>query len=185
MWRGAEGPSSDTQLEPETLDSAGKLDHTGQKRWKLKRSWTFQGLKRDPSVIGIHKPKGSDKDLDNAKGEETPADDDQGAVASSEEPKPAGEGETQEKISVEREEEKGLTAQRTKSVDHHANEIWTSFKKRVIPKSKRASDAGAGSGGGGEEEAAGEHEQADEQTGREHSKSTKSKKELTSTGLCH
>ncbi|KAG5837290.1 hypothetical protein ANANG_G00237730 [Anguilla anguilla] len=174
---GAEGPSSDTQLDAETLESAGKLDHTGQKRWKLKRSWTFQGLKRDPSVIGIHKPKGSDKDsLDNPKGEETPANDDQGAVASSEEPKPAGKGDTLEKGSVEQEEEKAQAAQRTKSVDYHANEIWTSFKKRVIPKSKRASDAGAGSGGGGEEEVAGEHEQAEEQIGQEHGKSTKSKR---------
>ncbi|KAI1893339.1 hypothetical protein AGOR_G00122700 [Albula goreensis] len=170
---GAEGPS-DTQLEQEALESAGKLDHHGQKRWKLKRSWTFQGLKRDPSVVGIHKPKGSDKDLsDTLKGEETPADVDQGAAASSEEPKPLGEGEMQEKSGAEQEEEKGTTTQRTKSVDHHANEIWTSFKKRVIPKSKRSADA---AGGGGEEEQAGEHEQAEEQTGREHGKSAKTKR---------
>ncbi|XP_061074075.1 uncharacterized protein si:ch211-137a8.4 [Conger conger] len=174
---GAEGPSSDTQLESETLDSAGKLDHTGQRRWKLKRSWTFQGLKRDPSVVGIHKPKGSEKDsLDNPKGEDTHANDDQGAVASSEETKSTGEAEMQEKGSQEREEEKGLAAQRTKSVDHHANEIWTTFKKRVIPKSKRASDGGGGTGGGGEEEGAGEHEQAEDQSGREHGKSSKSKR---------
>ncbi|KAK1899783.1 hypothetical protein KUDE01_000572 [Dissostichus eleginoides] len=36
---------------------------SGQKRWTLKRSWTFQGLKRDPSIVGISgKAKGSDKD---------------------------------------------------------------------------------------------------------------------------
>ncbi|KAJ8280690.1 hypothetical protein GJAV_G00057820 [Gymnothorax javanicus] len=152
----AEGPGSDTQLEAEALETAGKLDHHGQKRWKLKRSWTFQGLKRDPSVVGIHKPKASDKDS-LGKGEEAPANEDQGAVASSEEAKPAAEGETQE-----REEEKGSAVLRAKSVDHHANEIWTNFKKRVIPKSKRASDAG----GGGGDEATGEHEHAEEATGK-------------------
>ncbi|KAJ8414577.1 hypothetical protein AAFF_G00037790 [Aldrovandia affinis] len=158
---GAEGPSGETtQPEPETSESAPKPDHAGQKRWKLKRSWTFQGLKRDPSVVGIHKPKGSDRDLsDDLKGEET------------------------ERSGAEREEEeKGpATTQRAKSVDHHhANEIWTSFKKRVIPKSKRSVDAGGGGGGGGgEEEQAGDHEQAEEQQGaggREHAKSAKSKR---------
>ncbi|XP_036391889.1 spore wall protein 2 isoform X2 [Megalops cyprinoides] len=170
----AEGPGSDTQIESEALESATKLEHSGQKRWKLKRSWTFQGLKRDPSVIGIHKPKGSDKDFsDNPKGEETPADVDQGAAATTEEPKAAGEGEAAEKTSTE--EDKGQGAQRTKLVDHHANEIWTSFKKRVIPKSKKAGDAGGG-GGGGEEEQAGEHEQMEEQAGREHGKSGKTRR---------
>ncbi|KAG7470729.1 hypothetical protein MATL_G00116950 [Megalops atlanticus] len=173
----AEGPGSDTQIESEALESATKLEHSGQKRWKLKRSWTFQGLKRDPSVIGIHKPKGSDKDFsDNPKGEEAPADVDQGAAATTEEPKAAGEGETAEKTSTE--EDKGQGAQRTKLVDHHANEIWTSFKKRVIPKSKKAGDAGGGGGGGGgEEEQAGEHELTEEQAGRpEHGKSGKTRR---------
>ncbi|KTG41408.1 hypothetical protein cypCar_00000831 [Cyprinus carpio] len=150
-----------------TLDSTTKSEHSGQKRWKLKRSWTFQGLKRDSSVVGIHKPK--DKDSSDVKDENAPE-----AEQGTEDVKVASDAETQEKINAEGEEEKGATAttQHAKSVDQHANEIWTSFKKRVIPKSKRATDTG-----GVEEEAAGEQEQTDEpQAGKDSGKTAKAKR---------
>uniref|UniRef100_A0A667WUW1 Si:ch211-137a8.4 n=1 Tax=Myripristis murdjan TaxID=586833 RepID=A0A667WUW1_9TELE len=93
---GVEGGGGDSS----TLDSK----ESGQKRWKLKRSWTFQGLKRDPSMVGFSsKVKSSDK---------------------------------AEKTEQGSEEEKGAVGGGT--VTQHANEIWTSFKKRVIPKSKRS-----------------------------------------------
>lgn len=164
---GAEGVSADAPGDTGTLDSTTKSEHTGQKRWKLKRSWTFQGLKRDPSIVGIHKPKDKDSS-DNLKDENAP-EGEQGAAAVSE-----GEGETQEKASAEGEEEKGAATgtSRAKFVDQHANEIWTSFKKRVIPKSKKAADAS-----GGEEEPAGEQEQTDEpQAGKDSGKTAKSKR---------
>ncbi|KAL7848914.1 hypothetical protein SRHO_G00205370 [Serrasalmus rhombeus] len=164
---GAEGVSADAPGDTGTLDSTTKSEHTGQKRWKLKRSWTFQGLKRDPSIVGIHKPKDKDSS-DNLKDENAP-EGDQGATRVSE-----GDEENQEKASAEGEEEKGASAAttRAKFVDQHANEIWTSFKKRVIPKSKKAADAS-----GGEEEPAGEQEQTDEpQAGKDSSKTAKSKR---------
>ncbi|KAL0174581.1 hypothetical protein M9458_030549 [Cirrhinus mrigala] len=164
---GAEGTSADGAGDSGTLDSTTKSEHSGQKRWKLKRSWTFQGLKRDSSVVGIHKPK--DKDSSDVKDENAPE-----AEQGTEDVKVASDVETQEKTDAEGEEEKGATAstQHAKSVDLHANEIWTSFKKRVIPKSKRAADAG-----GVEEEAAGEQEQTDEpQAGKDSSKTAKAKR---------
>ncbi|XP_066539183.1 uncharacterized protein DDB_G0286299 [Hoplias malabaricus] len=164
---GAEGVSTDAPGDTGTLDSTTKSEHTGQKRWKLKRSWTFQGLKRDPSIVGIHKPK--DKDSPDNLKDENATEVDQGATRVSE-----SEGETQEKTNTEGEEEKGATAAttRAKFVDQHANEIWTSFKKRVIPKSKKAADIS-----GGEEETAGEQEQTDEpQAGKDSGKTAKSKR---------
>ncbi|KAI4896610.1 hypothetical protein NFI96_008467 [Prochilodus magdalenae] len=164
---GAEGVSVDAPGDTGTLDSTTKSEHSGQKRWKLKRSWTFQGLKRDPSLVGIHKPKDKDSS-DNLKDENAP-EGDQGDTRVSE-----GDEENQEKASAEGEEEKGATAAttRAKFVDQHANEIWTSFKKRVIPKSKKTADAG-----GGEEEPASEQEQTDEpQAGKDPAKTAKSKR---------
>nr|XP_023667884.1 uncharacterized protein LOC111844036 [Paramormyrops kingsleyae]XP_023667885.1 uncharacterized protein LOC111844036 [Paramormyrops kingsleyae] len=114
-------------------ESESKVDHTGQKKWKLKRSWTFQGLKRDPSMTGIHKSKGADK------GEQITGDVDQGTVALCEDGKLPGEAEAEDKAHAEQEEEVSTT-QRAKSTDHHASEIWTSFKKRVTPKSKKSVD---------------------------------------------
>uniref|UniRef100_A0A3P8WJA9 Si:ch211-137a8.4 n=1 Tax=Cynoglossus semilaevis TaxID=244447 RepID=A0A3P8WJA9_CYNSE len=123
---GGEGGGRDSS----TLDSK----ESGQKKWKLKRSWTFQGLKRDPSMVGISgKAKSSDKDAaDTSKPEE-------GAEKESEKETEKAEGGEEEKAAG------GGT------VTHHANEIWTNFKKRVIPKSKRASTECAPSG---EEDAA-------------------------------
>lgn len=164
---GAEGTSADGAGDSGTLDSTTKSEHSGQKRWKLKRSWTFQGLKRDSSVVGIHKPK--DKDSSDVKDESAPE-----AEQGTEDAKVASDVETQEKTNAEGEEEKGATAttQHAKSVDQHANEIWTSFKKRVIPKSKKAADTG-----GVEEEAAGEQEQTDEpQAGKDSGKTAKAKR---------
>ncbi|XP_016334118.1 uncharacterized protein LOC107682371 [Sinocyclocheilus anshuiensis] len=162
---GAEGTSADGAGDSGTLDSTTKSEHSGQKRWKLKRSWTFQGLKRDSSVVGIHKPK--DKDSSDVKDENAPE-----AEQGTEDVKVASDAEAQEKINAEGEEEKGATATTQKSVDQHANEIWTSFKKRVIPKSKRAADTG-----GVEEEAAGEQEQTDEpQAGKDSGKTAKAKR---------
>lgn len=109
-----------------TLDSK----ESGQKRWKLKRSWTFQGLKRDPSVVGISgKAKSSDKESTDApKGEEGAKDaEDEEAKAEEEAEGPSAEGGDEEKTAAA-----GVGA-----VTQHANEIWTSIKKRVIPKSKR------------------------------------------------
>uniref|UniRef100_A0A8C2X2Y1 Si:ch211-137a8.4 n=1 Tax=Cyclopterus lumpus TaxID=8103 RepID=A0A8C2X2Y1_CYCLU len=128
-----------------TLDSK----ESGQKRWKLKRSWTFQGLKRDTSMVGISgKAKGSDKDsADNAKPEEAVA---TGGEEGGEEAKAEGGAEEvkteggEEKVEGG-EEEKAATAGGV-TVTQHANEIWTSFKKRVIPKSKRANTECAPSG---------------------------------------
>lgn len=164
---GAEGTSADGAGDSGTLDSTTKSEHSGQKRWKLKRSWTFQGLKRDSSVVGINKPK--DKDSSDVKDENDPE-----AEQGMEDVKVASDVETQEKTNAEGEEEKEATAttQHAKSVDQHANEIWTSFKKRVIPKSKRAADSG-----GVEEEAAGEQEQTDEpQAGKDSGKTAKAKR---------
>ncbi|XP_052432847.1 uncharacterized protein LOC127972902 [Carassius gibelio] len=164
---GAEGTSADGAGDSGTLDSTTKSEHSGQKRWKLKRSWTFQGMKRDSSVVGIHKPK--DKDSSDVKDENAPE-----AEQGTEDVKVASDVEAQEKTNAEGEEEKGATAttQHAKSVDHHANEIWTSFKKRVIPKSKKAADSG-----GVEEEAAGEQEQNDEpQAGKDSGKTAKAKR---------
>ncbi|XP_061683113.1 neurofilament heavy polypeptide isoform X2 [Syngnathoides biaculeatus] len=118
-----------------TLDSK----ESGQKRWKLKRSWTFQGLKRDTSTVGISgKTKTADKDsadkpeeardADEEGGEEAEA----GAVGAGDEDKADG---SEEKAEGGEEEEKAAGGA---TVTQHANEIWTSFKKRVIPKSKRA-----------------------------------------------
>lgn len=172
---GAEGGSADAAGDTGTLDSTTKSEHTGQKRWKLKRSWTFQGLKRDPSIVGIHKPKDKDSS-DNLKDENTP-EVDQGATQISEESKVSGDGETQEKTHADGEEEKEPTVAatvttHTKIVDQHANDIWTSFKKRVIPKSKKAADAG-----GEEEEPTGEQEQTEEpQAGKDSGKTAKSKR---------
>ncbi|XP_034720367.1 neurofilament heavy polypeptide isoform X2 [Etheostoma cragini] len=138
-----------------TLDSK----ESGQKRWKLKRSWTFQGLKRDPSMVGISgKTKGSDKDsADSAKPEEEVA----AAVAAAAEEAVEGEeakeeggteeakaegGEEKEKADGGEEEKAAAAAAGGGTVTQHANEIWTSFKKRVIPKSKRANTECAPSG---------------------------------------
>ncbi|XP_062409214.1 A-kinase anchor protein 12 [Sardina pilchardus] len=167
---GAEG-GAEGAGDSSTLDSATKSEHSGQKRWKLKRSWTFQGLKRDTSVTGFHKAAKEGEKEGEEKGEEgaaASAENDQGAAAGSEEPKAAADGETDEK--TEGDDDKGAAAapQRTKSVDQHANEIWTSFKKRVTPKSKKSTDASAGAAveEGAEAAAAagsGEQEQADDQ----------------------
>ncbi|XP_051535351.1 uncharacterized protein LOC127429999 [Myxocyprinus asiaticus] len=164
---GAEGTSADGAGDSGTLDSTTKSEHTGQKKWKLKRSWTFQGLKRDSSVVGIHKPK--DKDSSDLKDENAPE-----AEQGTEDVKAASDVETQEKTNAEGEEEKGASAstQHAKSVDQHANEIWTSFKKRVIPKSKRAADSC-----GAEEEPVGEQEQIDDpQAGKDSVKTAKAKR---------
>ncbi|XP_076831799.1 uncharacterized protein LOC143477171 [Brachyhypopomus gauderio] len=168
---GADGANADGAGDIGTLDSTTKSEHTGQKRWKLKRSWTFQGVKRDPSIVGIHKPK--DKDISDSLKDENDPEAEKEPAQESEESKGTCEGETLEKTNAEGEEEKGATAvARAKSVDHHANEIWTSFKKRVIPKSKKAADAG-----GGEEEPACEQEQTDEpQAGKDSGKTAKSKR---------
>ncbi|KAM9469522.1 uncharacterized protein Hap1MRO34_013953 [Clarias gariepinus] len=169
---GAEG--TDAAGDSGTLDLTTKSEHTGQKRWKLKRSWTFQGLKRDPSVVGIHKPKDKDSS-DNLKDENTP-EADQGATQVSDESKVPGDEETKE-TNEDGEEQNEATAAatattHTKIVDQHANDIWTSFKKRVIPKSKKAADAG-----GEEEEPTGEQEQTEEpQAGKDPGKTAKSKR---------
>ncbi|XP_057694590.1 sodium/potassium/calcium exchanger 1 [Corythoichthys intestinalis] len=128
---GEEGADGEGGGDSSTLDSK----ESGQKRWKLKRSWTFQGLKRDPSVVGISgKTKSGEKEQEAPDGEEE-----------------GGEGEKAEGS----EEDKAAAAGGT--VTQHANEIWTSFKKRVIPKSKRANtecqpggedDANAGTASG-------------------------------------
>ena len=118
-----------------TLDSKD----SGQKRWKLKRSWTFQGLKRDPSIVGISgKAKSSDKDSVDKPEEAAGAEGGEEAKVEegAEESKTEG-GEEKEKAE-EGEEEKAAAAAGGGTVTQHANEIWTSFKKRVIPKSKRA-----------------------------------------------
>lgn len=177
---GAEG-GAEGAGDSSTLDSATKSEHSGQKRWKLKRSWTFQGLKRDPSVTGIHKAKEGEKD-GAEKGEEAAeasVENDQGDAAGSEEAKAPAEGETQEK--TEGDEDKGGAAapQRTKSVDQHANEIWTSFKKRVIPKSKKSTEASGGAVEEGAEAAggSGEPEQTDDQqAAKDSGKSAKTKR---------
>lgn len=128
---GAEGEGGGR--DSSTLDSK---DSGQQKKWKLKRSWTFQGLKRDSSIVGISgKAKGSDKDSgDNAKTEEE--------AEGGEEAKAEG-GTEEAKTEGEEEKDKGEGGEEEKAagggtVTQHANEIWTSFKKRVIPKSKRA-----------------------------------------------
>lgn len=141
---GGEGGGGDSS----TLDSK----ESGQKRWKLKRSWTFQGLKRDPSMVGISsKAKTSDKDsADNTKPEEAAAA--AGGAEGGEEAKAEGgaeeaktEGGEEKEKAEGAEEEKAATAGGG-TVTQHANEIWTSFKKRVIPKSKRANTECAPSG---------------------------------------
>lgn len=147
---GGEGGGRDSS----TLDSK----ESGQKKWKLKRSWTFQGLKRDPSMVGISgKAKSSDKDAaDTSKPEEgAAAGEEEGGDEAEAGAEAAQTAEGEEKES-EKETEKAEGGEEEKAagggtVTHHANEIWTNFKKRVIPKSKRASTECAPSG---EEDAA-------------------------------
>ncbi|XP_021443187.1 A-kinase anchor protein 12 [Oncorhynchus mykiss] len=167
---GSEGASGGTPGDTSTLDSKAS-ESSGQKRWKLKRSWTFQGLKRDPSVIGISKADKSEK----AEGEENPTENDEAAAPETDEAKAQVDGETQEKTNTDGEEEKGATAAPHKSMNQHADEIWTSFKKRVIPKSKRSADTVAASG---EEEGAAASELAEqtEEAGKEQAKSAKTKR---------
>lgn len=137
-----DGPEGDGGgRDSSTLDSK---DSAQQKRWKLKRSWTFQGLKRDSSIVGI---SGKAKGPDGTKAEET--------AEGGEEAKDEG-GAREEKAEGEEEKEKGEGGEEEKAagggtVTQHANEIWTSFKKRVIPKSKRANTECVP---GGEEDAA-------------------------------
>lgn len=138
---GGEGGGGDSS----TLDSK----ESGQKRWKLKRSWTFQGLKRDTSMVGISgKTKSSDKDSADGQKPEEAAGDAEGA----EEAKAEGGVEEAKADGGEEKAEGGdeEKAAGSGTVTQHANEIWTSFKKRVIPKSKRANTECAPSG---EEEA--------------------------------
>ncbi|XP_023822417.1 uncharacterized protein DDB_G0286299-like [Salvelinus sp. IW2-2015] len=165
---GSEGASGGTPGDTSTLDSKAS-ESSGQKRWKLKRSWTFQGLKRDPSVVGISKAAKSEK----AEGEENAAENDEAAAPETDEAKAQVDGETQEKTNTDGEEEKGATAAPHKSMNQHADEIWTSFKKRVM--SKRAADTVAASG---EEEGAAASELAEqtEEAGKEQAKSAKTKR---------
>ncbi|MEQ2171887.1 hypothetical protein GOODEAATRI_015196, partial [Goodea atripinnis] len=129
---GAEGEGGGG--DSSTLDSK----ESGHKRWKLKRSWTFQGLKRDSSVVGISgKAKSSDK--------ESPDKTEEGTGGGGEEEEEAQGEAGAEEDNTEGGEEKTEGGQDEKAaatgggtVTQHANEIWTSFKKRVIPKTKRA-----------------------------------------------
>ncbi|KAJ7990312.1 hypothetical protein DPEC_G00299000 [Dallia pectoralis] len=171
---GADGASGGTPGDTGTLDSKNS-ENSGQKRWKLKRSWTFQGMKRDPSVVGISKAAKGEKE----EGEENATENDEAAVAESDEAKV--DGEAQEETNTEVEEEKGAAAAAAaphKSMNQHADEIWTSFKKRVIHKSKRSADTAAA---GGEEETAAvaDPTEAVEQTdelGKEQAKTAKAKR---------
>uniref|UniRef100_A0A4W5R6F0 Si:ch211-137a8.4 n=1 Tax=Hucho hucho TaxID=62062 RepID=A0A4W5R6F0_9TELE len=167
---GSEGTSGGTPGDTSTLDSKAS-ESSGQKRWKLKRSWTFQGLKRDPSVVGISKAATGEK----TEGEENATENDETAAPETDEAKAQVDGKTQEKTNTDGEEEKGATAAPHKSMNQHADEIWTSFKKRVIPKSKRSADMVAASG---EEEGAAVSEPAEqtEEVGKEQAKSAKAKR---------
>lgn len=145
---GGEDAKEEGGGDSSTLDSK----ESGQKRWTLKRSWTFQGLKRDPSIVGISgKAKGSDKDSADKTDEEAAT---EGAEGGEEAKVEEGAEEAKTEEGVEKaeggEEEKAATSGGG-TVTQHANEIWTSFKKRVIPKSKRANTECVPSG---EEEAA-------------------------------
>ncbi|XP_055752130.1 A-kinase anchor protein 12-like [Salvelinus fontinalis] len=168
---GSEGASGGTPGDTSTLDSKAS-ESSGQKRWKLKRSWTFQGLKRDPSVVGISKAAATGE---KAEGEENATENDEAAAPETDEAKAQVDGKTQEKTNTDGEEEKGATAAPHKSMNQHADEIWTSFKKRVIPKSKRSADTVAASG---EEEGAAASEPAEqtEEAGKEQAKSAKAKR---------
>ncbi|KAM9452577.1 uncharacterized protein ACWYII_012032 [Salvelinus alpinus] len=168
---GSEGASGGTPGDTSTLDSKAS-ESSGQKRWKLKRSWTFQGLKRDPSVVGISKAAATGE---KAEGEENATENDEAAAPETDEATAQVDGKTQEKTNTDGEEEKGATAAPHKSMNQHADEIWTSFKKRVIPKSKRSADMVAASG---EEEGAAASEPAEqtEEAGKEQAKSAKAKR---------
>ncbi|XP_010892167.2 titin homolog [Esox lucius] len=170
-----DGASGGTPGDTGTLDSKTS-ETSGQKRWKLKRSWTFQGLKRDPSVVGISKATKGEKD----EGEENATENNEAAVAETDEAKAQVDGEAQEKTNTEVEEEKGAAtaAAPHKSMNQHADEIWTSFKKRVIPKSKRSADTSVVSG---EEETAAAAEPTEvveetDEAGKEQAKSAKAKR---------
>ncbi|KAL2096538.1 hypothetical protein ACEWY4_008686 [Coilia grayii] len=176
-----EEEGADGAGDTSTLDSTSKSEHSGQKRWKLKRSWTFQGLKRDTSVTGFNKSKEGEKEGVEKGDDAAGVENDQGAAASTDEAKAAEDREGQEKSGAEGEEEKGAAAatapQRAKSVDQHANEIWTSFKKRVTPKSKKSTDASSSAGVEEGAEGAGEQEQTDDQqAAKDSGKSAKAKR---------
>ncbi|XP_049581955.1 uncharacterized protein DDB_G0286299 isoform X2 [Syngnathus scovelli] len=128
-----------------TLDSK----ESGQKRWKLKRSWTFQGLKRDTSMVGISgKTKSSDKpeEAPDAEPAAEPAAELVAEPAAEPAAQPAAEpaaepAANQAQARADREKAEASEDDKVSggaSVTQHANEIWTSFKKRVIPKSRRA-----------------------------------------------
>ncbi|KAL0972839.1 hypothetical protein UPYG_G00195380, partial [Umbra pygmaea] len=170
---GADGASGGVPGDTSTLDSKTS-ETSGQKRWKLKRSWTFQGMKRDPSVVGISKVAKGDKE----EGEENATENDEEAVAETDETKAQVDGEAQEKTNAEGEEEKGAAAVPHKSMNQHADEIWTSFKKRVISKSKRSADPAAACGeeGGAAGPEPTELIEQTEEAGKEQAKSAKAKR---------
>ncbi|XP_008400220.1 high mobility group nucleosome-binding domain-containing protein 5 [Poecilia reticulata] len=159
---GAEGEAGGG--DSSTLDSK----ESGHKRWKLKRSWTFQGLKRDSSMVGISgKAKGSDKEsADKTEEAAGGGEEEEGGKAEA----GAEEAKTEEEKAEGGEEEKAAGGG---TVTQHANEIWTSFKKRVIPKSKRANTECAPTGEEDATAASGEEAAAEE--GKD-SKSAKTKR---------
>ncbi|XP_014910583.1 apolipoprotein B receptor isoform X1 [Poecilia latipinna] len=159
---GAEGEGGGG--DSSTLDSK----ESGHKRWKLKRSWTFQGLKRDSSVVGISgKARGSDKEsADKTEEAAWGGEEEEGGEVEA----GAEEAKTEEEKAEGGEEEKAVGGG---TVTQHANEIWTSFKKRVIPKSKRANTECAPTGEEDTTAASGEEAAAEE--GKD-SKSAKAKR---------
>lgn len=172
---GAEAGAGDTS----TLDSKG--ENSGQKRWKLKRSWTFQGLKRDPSMQGISKAaKGSDKDATDAKAEESAVaeDGEQAATTGESDQANAAEAVDGETEKADGEEDKGAAASAALgAVSQHANEIWTNFKKRVTPKSKKSVSESGEEDGAAAAAVPADGEQTEEKTeGGKEAKSAKAKR---------
>ncbi|XP_066559999.1 dentin sialophosphoprotein [Amia ocellicauda] len=130
----------------ETLGTNIQTDMAGQKKRRIKRSWTFQGLKRDQSFTDSHFHKEvKENPCGPPQGGEGHAEAEQGVVVSVEDSKTSsagGEEKTPGTEHPEQEEEKGSSTHGLpKSIDHQAHEVWRSFKNLVIQKSKRTTDA--------------------------------------------
>nr|XP_015196378.1 PREDICTED: A-kinase anchor protein 12-like [Lepisosteus oculatus] len=130
-------PDAKTSDVSETQD---RSDLAVQKRRRMKRSWTFQGLKKDQSFFSSHNQNVLSKDAAEGHTEAR-----QSEPATSGDPralKTMGEEICPEENDPDQAEEKGTgTHSHTKSIDQQAHEAWVSFKKLVILKSKRAPDA--------------------------------------------
>ncbi|XP_041090622.1 A-kinase anchor protein 12-like [Polyodon spathula] len=130
----------DRHKPPKFKDSVSRGDpeNKGCKKRKIKRSWTYQVIRKDHSFAASNKTPSWPEDPvavkeDRTEQVETDCDN---QLAFDEEDAVEGDGmhrDTERKASPSKEN--------TKSRDQQAREVWKSFKKLVTPKSKRTTEA--------------------------------------------